>query len=122
MSDIDNIRNLYIELCKASINKDIDKLEELLDRDYILVHMTGVRQTKDEYINSVLKGDLEYYEVIHDSIDVEVDGNKAMLIGKTRTLASPYGSIKSWWNLKQEMKLEKINGRWVIIYSKASTY
>ena len=42
MTDEEIIRNLYIELCDASINKDLNKLDEILADDYILVHMTGM--------------------------------------------------------------------------------
>lgn len=116
------IRKLYIKLCDASINKDVDTLEKILDDDYILIHMTGKRQTKQDYINSVLNGELKYYESIHESIEVTIDGNKATLVGKTKTLASPFGFGKSWWNLEQDMLLEKRDDIWVIIQSKASSY
>ena len=122
MSDYDIIKNLYIELSNSSINKDIDKLKDILANDYVLIHMTGIKQNKDEYINSVLKGELKYYEVIHDSIDITINGNKANVIGKSRTLASPFGSTKSWWRLRQDMIIEKINDKWIIKESKASTY
>lgn len=116
------IKQLYIKLCDASINKDIDTLEEILANDYILIHMTGKRQTKQDYINSVVKGELKYFESIHESIDVKIDGNKASLVGKTKTLASPFGFGKSWWNLRQDIVFEKINGTWIIKESKASSY
>ena len=122
MSDNDLVKQLYIDLCDASINKDLDKLNEILADNYILVHMTGMNQTKEDYINSVKNGDLKYYESIHESIDVKIDNNKASVIGKTKTLASPFGISKSWWRLRQDLDLEKINGKWMIIHSVASTY
>lgn len=122
MSNNDLVKQLYIDLCDASINKDLDKLNELLANNYILVHMTGMNQTKEDYINSIKNGDLKYYESIHESIDVKIDNNKACVIGKTKTLASPFGISKSWWRLRQDLDLEKINGKWMIIHSVASTY
>ncbi|MBR3898588.1 MAG: nuclear transport factor 2 family protein [Bacilli bacterium] len=122
MTDKEIIKKKYIDLCEASINKDISKINELLSEDYILVHMTGIHQSKADYINSVKNEELKYYESIHDSIEVNIDGDKATIIGKTKTLASPFGMTKSWWNLKQEINLKKINDKWMIIKSKASTY
>ena len=122
MSDKDIIKNLYIDLCNASISKDINKLNEILSDDYILVHMTGMNQSKQDYINSVINGELKYYEVIHESIDINIDGDRAKVIGKTKTLASPFGISKSWWRLKQELTIEKIDGKWLITKSVASTY
>lgn len=122
MSDKDIIKKLYIDLCEASINKDLKKLNEILSDNYILVHMTGTNQSKNDYINSVKNGELKYYENIHESIDINIKKDKAEVIGKTKTLASPFGMSKSWWRLKQNITLEKIDGKWLITKSIASTY
>ena len=50
MSDKELVRKLYIDLCEASINKDLIKLGEILSDDYVLVHMTGMKQTKEDYL------------------------------------------------------------------------
>ena len=122
MSDKELARKLYIDLCEASINKDLDKLDEILSDDYVLVHMTGMKQSKEDYIESVKNGELSYFETKHESIIVTINGNEATILGKTKTLASPFGSSKSWWNLRQDLKAKKINGKWILTYSKASTY
>ena len=122
MSDEGIIKNIYIELTQASINKDIEKLNELLSDKYILVHMTGMNQTKEDYINSVMNGSLKYYDAIHDSVVVNIDGNKASIVGKIKVLASPFGMSKSWWRLKQNITLGKIDCKWLIIKSVATTY
>ena len=122
MSDKELARKLYIDLCEASINKDLDKLDEILSDDYVLVHMTGMKQSKEDYIESVKNGELSYFETKHESIEVTINGNEATILGKTKTLASLFGSSKSWWNLRQDLKAKKINGKWILTYSKASTY
>ena len=119
---MEEIKQLYIDLCDASINKDIEKLKSILADNYVLVHMTGKRQSKEEYINSVINGELKYFESKHESIEVQIDGDTAKVTGKTRTLASPFGMSKSWWRLRQDLKLEKINNEWKIVSSVASTY
>ena len=122
MSDKELVRKLYIDLCEASINKDLIKLGEILSDDYVLVHMTGMKQTKEDYLDSVKSGELSYFESKHESIDVNVNGDDATIIGKTKTLASPFGTSKSWWNLRQDLKAKKIDGKWILVYSKASSY
>ena len=122
MSDKELARKLYIDLCEASINKDLDKLDEILSDDYVLVHMTGMKQSKEDYIESVKNGELSYFKTKHESIEVTINGNEATILGKTKTLASPFGSSKSWWNLRQDLKAKKINGKWILTYSKASSY
>ena len=122
MTDKEQIEEIYKNLSKASIDKDINLLNSILADDYILVHMTGMQQTKADYINSVMNEELIYYEAIHEKIDIEINKNKAEVIGKTKTLASPFGMSKNWWRLKQEMYLEKTDDKWIIKKSIASTY
>ena len=122
MEDRESVKELYIKLCDASINKDKDTLNEILADDYVLIHMTGKRQLKQDYINSVLIGELKYYETVHESIEVNINGDKATIIGKAKTLASPFGFGKSWWRLRQDVLLEKVNDTWIIKQSKASSY
>ena len=119
---MEEIKQLYIDLCDASIKKDIEKLKSILADNYVLVHMTGKRQSKEEYINSVINGELKYFKSIHESIVVQIEGNTAKVIGKNKTLASPFGISKSWWRLRQDLELEKINNEWKIVQSIASTY
>lgn len=122
MNEKEILKELYIKLCDASITKNLDILEEILSDDYILVHMTGRKQTKQEYIDSVKNGELKYFKSIHENIEIKINGNEAILIGKTKILASPFGFSKSWWNLKQEILFIKKNGKWTIKKSKAESY
>ena len=122
MTYIDILKKLYIDLCTASINKDADTLYEILRDDCILVHMTGMNQTKEDYIKSVKTGELAYFDSTHESIEVRINGDKATIIGKTKTLASLFGMSVSWWRLRQDLTVEKQNGKWKVTSSKASTY
>lgn len=122
MEDEEIIKELYIKLCDASIKKDKNTLLDILSDDYILVHMTGMNQSKEQYIDSVLNGELKYFESKHESIEVKINGDIATIIGKTKTLASPFGMSKSWWRLRQDLEVKKINNEWKITKSKASTY
>ena len=53
---------------------------------------------------------------------MKAQSEMAYVTGKTKTLASPFGMIKSWWNLKQDITLKKINGKWIITEAIASAY
>lgn len=106
-SDKEVVRELYIDLCRASIDKGL---------------LTGLNQSKEDYINAVENGNLKYYDILRESIDIKFNGNRAYVIGKTRTLASLFGMPKSWWNLKQDIIMERVDGRWLIKKSIASTY
>lgn len=75
-------KELYKGLCEISISKNLEKMDFILADNYILVHMTGLEQTKNEYMNLVFSGELKYYEAKHESIDVKINGNKVTIIGK----------------------------------------
>ena len=47
------IKNLYAKMYSYMINKDISSLGQLLDESFVLVHMTGMRQSKREYLNAI---------------------------------------------------------------------
>lgn len=89
---------------------------------FVLVHMTGTRMNKEEYLAAVKDGTLNYYSAEHDDFSVKVSGNKASLCGKSRVNVAVYGGGKHTWRLQQDMTLEKIGGEWKFTYSKASTY
>ena len=69
MKEEEKIRQIYIDLCNACISKDIMFLNEILSDDYVLIHMTGMHQIKTNFINSVMNGELKYYDVEHESIE-----------------------------------------------------
>lgn len=116
--------NLYRDLCDASIRKDEAGMAAVLADDYALVHMTGMRQPKRAYIDSVLDGTLNYYACEHESIDVEVaaDGAHATIRGRSRVSAAVFGGGRHTWRLQQDLKAEKIDGAWLLTESRASTY
>ena len=61
MNDKDAITDLYHEMYSAMIRKDSAKLAEILDDEFVLVHMTGMRQPKRDYISAIANGTLNYY-------------------------------------------------------------
>ena len=123
-SDEATCRQLYRDLCAASIAKDEVGMAAVLADDYVLVHMTGMRQSKRAYINAVLDGTLNYYSTEHDSIDVRIapGGEFATIRGRSRVNAAVFGGGRHTWRLQQDLKAEKRDGEWLLVESRASTY
>jgi len=124
MTDEEACAQLYRDLCDASMRKDADGMAEVLAGDYALVHMTGMRQSKRDYIEAVLDGTLNYYSTEHDSIDVTIfpDGVHAAIRGRSRVNAAVFGGGRHTWRLQQDLKAEKRDGAWLLTESRASTY
>ena len=50
------IRDAYIRMYDGMIAKDDTVLRDVLDDSFVLVHMTGMRQSREEFINAILNG------------------------------------------------------------------
>ncbi len=122
MTDKEQIQQCYEKMCSAMINKDRNVLENVLDDSYVLVHMTGMRQSKSEFINAVMDGTLNYYSAVHESESVELTGDTAVAVGRSYVQAAVFGGGKHYWHLQQQCSLKKTDGQWKITRSVASTY
>ena len=122
MTDKEQITAEYEAMYKAMIAKDTLALGRLLTDDSLLVHMTGHRQPRKEYLSEIASGVLNYYSVETDSLEIAVDGDTARMVGRSRVNAAVYGGGRHTWRLQMESRLRKENGVWRIAYSRASTY
>ena len=95
------------------IEKDLEKLNELLDDSYTLTHMSGKTQTKTEYIGEIMDETLNYYESIINNPIITITENKALLKADVTLDAKVYG-MKGKWTLHSEQTMEKINGKWYL--------
>ncbi len=122
MNEVEIIKQLYLDYWIYMIDKNPDGLRSLMAEDYYLIHMTGVRQSADEFIRGLIAGTFNYYSAEHDDIQVEINGNTATMVGKSRVLAAVYGGGKNSWHLRGDFMLRKDANGWKFTSSKASTY
>ena len=122
MTDEEQIKELYIRYWQYMIDKDADGLNSLQTDDYYLMHMTGVKQSREVFIKGLLDGTFNYYSAEHDSIDVNITGDTAVMVGKSRVVAAVYGGGKGSWRLQGDFTLRKENCAWKLTSSRASTY
>ena len=122
MDEKEQIRELYRNYWRYMIDKNADGLRSLMARDYYLLHMTGVRQSAEVFLRGLLDGTFNYYSAHHDSIDVEIHGERATMTGRSRVVAAVYGGRKSSWRLQGDFTLQKEQGAWKLTSSRASTY
>ena len=122
MDDKQQIEALYKQMDRAMIAKDTATLGTLLDENSVLIHMTGTRQPKHEYLRAIKDGTLNYYSVEDDEIIIEVNGDKATMTGRSRVNAAVYGGGRHTWRLQIKSTLVKKDGRWLFVEQRASTY
>lgn len=122
MTDQEQIRALYREYWRCMIEKDADGLRAMMAEDYCLQHMTGVTQSAEVFLRGLLDGTFHYFSAEHDSIDVTLHDDQAVMVGKSRVLAAVYGGGKHQWRLRGDFTLRKEQGVWKLTRSEASTY
>ena len=122
MSDRELCQAAYREMYRAMIAKDIPALSAVLDDSFVLVHMTGMRQPKAAFLKAVANGTLQYAPAAHDSMDVNVNGDTATLIGRSRVHAAVFGGAWHTWRLAQDLQLVRRKERWLITLAEAGTY
>ena len=122
MEDKEMIVNAYKKMYEGMIKKDEKILDEVLDDSFVLVHMTGMRQSKDAFIKAVMNGTLNYFSAEHEHMPIEISGDTAVLTGQSYVSAAVFGGGRSNWHLQQKCSLKKVSGDWKITGSVASTY
>ena len=86
MTDKEQITAEYEAMYKAMIAKDTLALGRLLTDDSVLVHMTGHRQPRKEYLSEIASGVLNYY-----SVETQKQGERCGLWWWPSHLATPDG-------------------------------
>ena len=122
MDDKQQIEALYKQMYRAMIAKDTATLNLVHADEFVLTHMTGMRQPKLVYIQSIANGTLNYYSAEHEQMDIKVDGNCATLTGRSRVNAAVFGGGRHTWQLQLRFQLVKRDGRWLFTAASASTY
>ena len=121
-TDQQQIERLYERMYRAMIEKDTAALRPMFADDFYLVHMTGTRQNRQQYLEAIADGTLNYYDCQTEQLDVKVDGDSATLTGRSRVLAAVYGGGKHMWRLQLTFRLRREGDGWRFTYSTASTY
>ena len=89
-------REAYIALCEGMVHSSRELLETAVARDGALIHMTGKRESREDYIGDILNGTLNYYD--YEILSFEEEGDCAC--AKVRLLAKVYGGATMWWTLR----------------------
>ena len=122
MTDEQQINSLYERMYTAMIAKDEAVLREVHADDFVLVHMTGMHQNREQYISAILNGTLNYYSAETEDLQISVNRDEATLRGRSRVNAAVFGGGRHTWRLELLFRLRKEHGVWRFTRSEASTY
>ena len=122
MSDKEKIENCYRQMYQGMVDKDRNTLDTVLDESFVLVHMTGMKQSKSAFISAVENGTLNYFSAIHQRMDSDIHSNSADFVGQSVVSAAVFGGGRHTWRLQLKLKLIKNADVWKITEARASTY
>ena len=122
MADEQKIVALYREMYRYMISKDTASLGKMLSDDFVLVHMTGMRQSKQEYLRAIANGTLNYYSEELDAAPVQIEGDHARIKGQSRVNAAVFGGGRHTWRLQLDITLKGVGDDWILTGAEASTY
>lgn len=122
--DIATLEERYRMLWDCMVRKNAAGLEDVCADDYVLHHMTGMRQGKRAFIDAVADGTLTYYAAKHDSVSVSLgaDPATAVVVGRTRVDAAVFGGGRSAWHLENRLRARCDNGVWRFADHAVRTY
>jgi ketosteroid isomerase-like protein len=118
--DEQRILAIYQRIDDAMVNKDTEALENILDNNYILVHMTGYRQSKQEWLEQIENEEMRYFKTIPQKTEITIAGKTAVLICDTRIDARIYG-FRNTWSMTFKMQFEKRGEKWHPVHAKATS-
>ena len=111
----------YEAQCQAMVAGDADALGALLADDFTLVHMTGYRQPKSEWLADVRSGAMSYHSMTDVDVSVDVSGDAPVVTARTRTAATIWGASGTW-PLQLRISFAHEGTAWVATGTVATTW
>jgi ketosteroid isomerase-like protein len=118
--DNEKILAVFNQINDAMVNKDIETLNTILSDDYVSVHMTGYKQSKEEWLEQIENEEMKYFKIMPQKTTITIDGNTAILNCHTKIDARIYG-FRNTWNMKTEMHFYKRGDIWYPVNAKATS-
>lgn len=116
------LEQLYHQLYQGMMDKDEVLLGRVLADDFVLYHMTGLQQSKEEFIAAVMDGTLNYYAEMTQSIAITPLEDRAEILGRSRVVAAVFGGKRSARDLQLKCELRRGRTGWQFVSARASTF
>lgn len=101
------------EWCKAMVDADTEKLGSMMADDIILRHITGQTQTKQEWLDEVGSGSMDYHEIEQRDVNIQFIDNTTADVSYTSVIRATIWGSNGTWTLHNTMRLARINGHWI---------
>ena len=109
----EEIQQYLSEWCKAMVDADTEKLGSMLADDIILRHITGQTQTKQEWLDEVASGSMDYHNIEQRDINIQFINSETADVSFTSIITATIWGSNGTWTLHSTMRLAHINGHWI---------
>ena len=106
--------NCFKNFIQAIISKDKTVMQNFLDSSFVLVHMSGNEEPKNQFISDVMGGVLNYFHSKIINPKITINNDSAEMNVDVNLDAKVYG-MKRNWTLHSKNIFQKKNGKWYFI-------
>ena len=92
------------------------KLGSMLADDIILRHITGQTQTKQEWLDEVAGGSMDYHEIEQRDINIKFISDEIADVAFTSIITATTCCGSGTWTLHSTMRLARVNGQWIRVH------
>ena len=107
----------------AMVEARTDDLDQLLDKEFSLAHITGYVQPKDEWFGVIRSGQFDYHsiDIEEETLAVNITGSTAVVTGRGIVNATING-MRNPWRLQFTMECARQNDRWTITRARYTSF
>ena len=109
----EEIEQYLSEWCKAMVDADTEKLGSMMADDIILRHITGQTQPKQEWLDEVGSGSMDYHKIEQSDVNIQFINSETADVSFTSVITATIWGSNGTWTLHNTMRLGRINGRWI---------
>ncbi len=112
----DELSVLYVQAryCQAMTDADIGTMREIVSEDKTFTHMSGMKQTREEYFADIADGRLRYFTIGIENPVIRVDGDRAAVTFTSVLNANAYGA-RGTYRMKGTHRYEMRGGKWTAV-------
>ena len=97
----------------AMVAADTIRLGAIMGDGIILRHITGMTQTKREWLEEVASGSMKYHKIEKRNVKVSLNADGSVSVSFTSVITATIWGSYGTWTLNGTMRLVKRNGKWI---------
>lgn len=97
----------------AMVAADTTRLGSMMDDGIILRHITGMTQTKREWLEEVASGSMKYHKIEKRNVKVSLNADGSVSVSFTSVITATIWGSYGTWTLNGTMRLVKRSGKWI---------